>query len=329
MTDLINAPEPETETASASRLASRRSLLRGAGGLGLAAVAGAYLSGCGGADNNNRTGNVAVGTTPVAPGAIPTLDNASDADILNYALNLEYLEAEYYLRGVNGVGLGSGDIGGTGDAGDVTGGRRVTFTNPVLQNLFNEIAADELAHVRFLRAALGGSAVARPEINFTDAFNAAAQAAGVGSSFDPFANEANFLIGAFVFEDVGVTAYKGGGRFIDNPVFLENAAGILAVEAIHAGAVRSLIYDAGSAAIGAASRIAALRAQAGGGKEEGFSGSIGSTDGVSFVPTDPQARVFGRTPAEVHRIVYLQATGASVGGGFFPRGTNSIFRAVA
>jgi hypothetical protein len=258
------------------------------------------------------------------PSATPFVGTPTEADILQFALNLEYLEAEYYLRGVTGTGLNATDAGS--GAGAVTGGRAVPFANDAFRQYFNEVAQDELAHVRFLRSQLGANAVARPAINFTDAFNAAAQAAGLGSSFDPFANETNFLLGAFVFEDVGVTAYLGGVPFLNTPAVIEAAAGIHVVEAIHAGTVRMLISDLGGTAVTTANAISDLRGRAGGGNEELLtSGSI-SSGGQNIVPTDATGRVFDRTASEVLRVVYLTVGGNPGSGGFFPNGINGRIR---
>ena len=254
-------------------------------------------------------------------GAYSTLAKAqsapiSDGNILNFALNLEYLEAEFYLRAVTGQGLSASEVTGTGTQGTVTGGRQVPFVTTAIQQYAAEIAADERAHVNFLRSALGAGAVAEPAINFTAAFNALAQASGLGATFDPFANETNFLIGSYVFEDVGVTAYHGAARFVQNKTYLDAAAGILAVEAYHAGIIRTLLYQGGAATQNAANAISATRAALGGGADQG----VVLNGMANLVPTDGNSIAFERTTSQVLSIVY--AGGQANNFGFFPNRVN-------
>ena len=101
----------------------------------------------------------------------------TDFDILNFALNLEYLEAEYYLRAAFGRGLADAHITGTGTLGGVTGGSRVRFATKAIKEYATEIARDEEAHVKFIRAAItafGGQPVARPTIDLQQSFTTAA-----------------------------------------------------------------------------------------------------------------------------------------------------------
>jgi len=252
----------------------------------------------------------------------------TDPDIFNFALNLEYLEAEYYLRGITGQGLAETEVTGTGTPGGVTGGRAVSFRSDYLRQYLTKIAIDEQAHVRFIRAVLGSSAVARPAIDFGTAFTTLARAAGLinaSQTFDPFADEVSFLLGAFVFEDVGVTAYGGAANLITNRDFLAYAASVLAVEAYHAGAVRTLIANIGGGA--AANSIARLRAQLSGGQAGtgGEAALITPTSSYNFAPTDSQAQTFRRSPREVLNIVYGAAGAAN--GLFFPAGVNGTIRA--
>jgi hypothetical protein len=296
---------------SAENAVDRRRFLRAAGltGLGVAGVAGGAvaLGGVAGASDDGQN-----------DGAV------TDAAVLNFALNLEYLEAEFYLRGVYGEGLDDDQIDGTGRLGGVTGGRQVKFETKLIRQYAEEIANDERAHVDFLRSALGGARVARPEINLTDAFTAAARAAGLvgdDEEFDVFANENNFLLGAFVFEDVGVTAYKGAAPLISNKTFLEAAAGILAVEAYHAGIIRTVLLSRGlEDAVGA---ISDARDSLDG-PDDLDQGIVDGDGNANLVPTDANSITFSRDVFQVHNIVYLTPEEAG-SGGFFPNGTNGTF----
>jgi len=273
----------------------------------------------------------AAATAALASSAKAQAGTPTDADVLNFALNLEYLEAEYYLNAVNGSGLSGGDSGGTTSP---TGAAKVNFTTPAIQQYAQEIAADELAHVKFLRSALGGAAVARPTVDLSPAvWTAAAKAAGLipaadtTTVFNPYANELFFLIGAFVFEDVGVTAYKGGARLIANKDFLSAAAGILAVEAYHAAEIRTLLYR--SRTVTALGRTVEQIVEALSNLRDSVDGADDKDQGITLngraniVPTDANSLAFSRTTSQVLRIVYL---GGASNGGFFPQGLNGTIK---
>ncbi|WP_121115820.1 ferritin-like domain-containing protein [Croceibacterium ferulae] len=294
-------------------------------------------------------GAAAVGTAFAYSNPAAAQAAVTDADVLNFALNLEYLEAQFYLYAVNGSGLptnlttsGSGGAGGT-----VTGGAPVNFSGDPLTGAYaREIAADEQAHVAFLRTALGSAAVAMPDINISgDAngpFTAAARAAGIvaaGGVFNPYASPENFLLGAFIFEDVGVTAYKGAAPLLTNKTFLEAAAGILAVEAYHAAIVRTTLYAKGiPALIDATEQISTARDTLdgtvtddpirgiAGDADQGIrpSGS-GSTLTSNIAPLNSNGLAYSRTTGQVLKIVYLNA-GTTTMGGFFPNGVNGTIR---
>ena len=298
--DMINrSSENETD---------RRSFLRAAGIAGLGVVGSAALGSSG-----------ALSAT-AAPTPAPGAGGPSDSAVLNFALNLEYLEAEFYLHAYYGWGVPSSATGGVGTRGGVVGGRKVSFRTKAIAQYAREIAQDELNHVLFLRRTLGSAAVARPKIDLKASFTAAARATGLINSkqtFDPFANENNFLLSAFLFEDVGVTAYKGAAPLIDNKTYLEAAAGILAIEAYHAAIVRTSLYGRGLQRwVG---KISDARDSLDGSSD--LDQGIGSKRRGNLVPADRNAIAYSRTPGQVLNIVYLNPAPVSKGG-FFPSGVN-------
>jgi hypothetical protein len=250
--------------------------------------------------------------------ATPVDAEINDEAIMTFVLNLEYLEAEYYLRGTTGAGIDEMDIGA--EPGEVTGGSQVTFETPGFADFAAELAANELAHVRYYREALGDMAVDRPAIDLTGGFAAVAEAAGLGADFDPFSGEISFFLGGMLFEDVGVTGYKGATPLIQDKGILEDIAGVLAVEAYHMGMVRSLLYQAGEDAIAAANAITAARGELNGLPE--IEQGIEVEGEANVVPSDERGIAFSRTPQQVLQIVYLTPETGVSSGGFFPEGVN-------
>jgi hypothetical protein len=159
-------------------------------------------------------------------------------DILNFALNLEYLEAEFYTYAVTGKSITSFGLGIDGRAngsnpasgGTTVGGSQITFSDNQIfsQEIAAEIGADERAHVTLLRSALGSSAVAKPNINLN--------ALGFG-----FGSQTDFLRAARILEDIGVSAYSGAAGSLKTPGIITTAARLLAAEAEHVGSVRTQV----------------------------------------------------------------------------------------
>jgi hypothetical protein len=150
-------------------------------------------------------GALGIGAVYGASAVGPYVSNAfaatggGDADILNFALTLEYLEADFYSHKAKMVGL-------SGEA----------------KSLAALIAGHEQAHVAALTSAVkgaGGTPVKKPNFAF------------------PVSNQASFLKLAYVLENTGVGAYNGAGPSLTDPAHLAAAGSIVQVEARHAAAI--------------------------------------------------------------------------------------------
>lgn len=133
-----------------------------------------------------------------------TLDFSSDLGVLNYAYALEQLEAAFYIQVVAELYAGA-----TAEE----------------ERILRDLRDHEVAHRDFFAAALGADAIGAltPDFGAVD-----------------FGSRASVLATARTFEDLGVSAYNGAGRYLSDPAFLGVAGKIVSVEARHASVIRTL-----------------------------------------------------------------------------------------
>ncbi len=140
-------------------------------------------------------------------GALPSIASAappaSDVAILNFALTLEYLEAEFYAGARKNAGIFKGDT----------------------RNFVDVVARHEAAHVAFLKKALGSAAIKKPTFDFKGTNNT---------------SQKTFEATAQLLEDTGVSAYLGQAPLIKTKAILAAAGSILTVEARHAAWMRHI-----------------------------------------------------------------------------------------
>ena len=182
-----------------------------------------------------------VGTVPAVLAAMAKTAYAQGAAlpasviaVLNFALTLEYLEAEFYNIATGQTALPSQYTGAVTALG--------TASTPTA--VFTEIAKHETAHVRVLQGAItagGGTPATKPTFDFTGGNGAQTAGKYTGPFVDVFTNPATFLTLAQAFEDTGVRAYKGGAAALAAaPAILEVGLQIHSIEARHAAKVRML-----------------------------------------------------------------------------------------
>jgi hypothetical protein len=145
-----------------------------------------------------------------AGGRPPSSFGKGDVGIANYALTLEYLEAEFYKQAA----------------------ANITFTSAALKGFANTVAKDEAAHVAAIKGLLKTAAVKSPAFKFGPATT----------------DEKTFAATAKVLENTGVGAYFGQGFNIKSSTILKFAISVLTVEARHAGAI-GILLDASGAGI--------------------------------------------------------------------------------
>ncbi|XP_006838114.2 desiccation-related protein PCC13-62 [Amborella trichopoda] len=257
-----------------------------------------------------------------------------DVDLLEFPLNLEYTEAEFFLYGAVGYGLDEYDpklaMGGPPPIGV-----RKANLDPFTRDLITQFAYQEVGHIRAIKSTVRG--FPRPLLdlspnNFAKLFDMAFEHP-LSPPFDPYINSLNYILAVYVIPYVGLTGYVGANPNLQAYASKKLVAGLLAVESGQDAVIRALLYERAEDMVKPyeytvaefTDRISELRNRLGhaGIKDEGLVvppelGAENKTSG-NILSADYNSLAYGRTPAEVLRIVY--STGDEhKPGGFFPNG---------
>lgn len=287
-------------------VAERRNILKGVG----IGVAGLAIGG--------------IAEQAVAQAVVPA-QGVNDVNIQRFGLNFEYLGAELYLRALGQSLPTAMVVGPRGQAaGPVSGARPVNFQSSTTRAYVQQLANDETAHVNFVRTNLGINAVARPTLELFNSFATIALNAGLGSGFDAYASDANFLLAAYVIEETCVTNLRGAVTLVSSKMVLDGITGLLGAESYQAGMLRTALFGLGYASQTQA--LSYLRVRLDG---EAGTPSQGSDHGVGTLAAPTLANVESsqaipdeRTMTQIMQIAYGSSANPPVPGGFFPQGVN-------
>ncbi|KAJ1689976.1 hypothetical protein LUZ63_014131 [Rhynchospora breviuscula] len=258
----------------------------------------------------------------------------SDIDLLEFPLNLEYLEAEFFLWGSLGYGLDMVAPNLTAGGPPPIGGKKANL-DPVTRDIILQFAYQEVGHLRAIKRTVKG--FPRPLLdisadNFAKIINNAMKYP-LYPPFDPYANGLNFLLASYIIPYVGLTGYVGTNPKLQSAQAKRLVAGLLGVESAQDAVIRALLHERALLTVQPyditvadfTNRISDLRNDIGkqGLKDEGLIvplelGAEGRISG-NVIAGDRDSVAYDRSPEEILRIVY--GTGSeSIPGGFFPWG---------
>ncbi|XP_073275256.1 desiccation-related protein PCC13-62-like [Primulina huaijiensis] len=260
----------------------------------------------------------------------------SDVDLLEFPLNLEYLEAEFFAWGAFGHGLDVLEPNLT-SGGPPPIGVQIAKLSPLIRDITAQFAYQEFGHLRAIKRTVPG--FPRPQLDLSVATFAKVMNNAFGKElhppFDPYANDLNYLLASYVIPYVGLTGYVGANPKLQSPTAKKLVAGLLGVESGQDAVLRALLYEHaglpvvpyGYTVAEFTNKISNLRNSLGkeGLKDEGLIvkpalGPEGKSAG-NVLAGDRDSLAYGRTPEEILRIVYGSGS-ESQPGGFYPHGAD-------
>ncbi|RWR88110.1 desiccation-related protein PCC13-62-like protein [Cinnamomum micranthum f. kanehirae] len=261
-----------------------------------------------------------------------------DMDLLEFSMNLEYLQAEFFLWGSLGQGLDN-VAPNLAMGGPAPVGARKANLDALTADIITQFGYQEVGHLRALKKHVEGFPRPLMDLSPSCFSNLMDKAFGhsLSPSFNPYANSVNFLLASYLLPYVALTAYEGFNPHLHSPTSRRLCGGLLGVQSAQDAVIRALLYQHASTKVEPygvtvaefTSRISALRNELGGtgNKDEGLiaPSSASSVEGHhhlgNLLAENSNAICYQRAPREILRILYGKGT-AGVAGGFFPNGAN-------
>ncbi|XP_022760931.1 desiccation-related protein PCC13-62-like [Durio zibethinus] len=259
-----------------------------------------------------------------------------DVNLLEFPLNLEYLEAEFFLYGALGHGLDK-VAPYLAQGGPSPIGAKKANLDALTKDVVLQFAYQEVGHLKAIKKTVKG--FPRPQLDLSASSFAKVIDHAFGKPlvppFDPYANSINYLIASYLIPYVGLTGYVGANPKLQGAVSKRLVAGLLGVESGQDAVIRGLLYEKALVKVSPyqtsvaefTGRISELRNRLGhaGRKDEGLIvprtwGAEGKVIG-NVLAGDQFSVAFDRSPEEILRIVYGSGN-ESIPGGFYPKGAN-------
>jgi hypothetical protein len=142
----------------------------------------------------------------------------SDVDLLEFPLNLEYLETEFFCWSALGHGLDAIEASLTGDGPPSIGGQTASVT-PFVRDIATQFCYQEVGHLRAIKQTVRGFPRPLIDISAANFGKIVEQAlnATLDPSFNPYENGVNFLIASYIIPYVGLTGYVGANPKLLTP----------------------------------------------------------------------------------------------------------------
>ncbi|XP_050217176.1 desiccation-related protein PCC13-62 [Mercurialis annua] len=260
-----------------------------------------------------------------------------DVDLLEFPLNLEYLEAEFFLFGSTGRGLDFFAPNLT-EGGAPPLGVKLARLDPFTRDIIKQFAWQEVGHLRAIKSVVKGFPRPLLDLSAESFAKVINKAFGkpLNPPFDPYVSSLNFLIASYLVPYVGLTGYVGANPKLQNSTSKQLVAGLLAVESGQDAVIRTLLYERALEKVYPykitvaefTDRISNLRNELGNNtavKDEGIivprgEGAEGRING-NVLAGDEHSLGYPRTAEEILRIVYGGGD-ERVPGGFYPKGAD-------